>query len=321
MVAADLARMAVLIPAVLYPTPAVLYVMVALHSLLAAFFTPARSAAIALTVEGKSLTDANALDQAAFSSVMILGPLSGAWLFVSMGLRPTLLLDALSFLLSGLLIMPVIIHKTEAASAREAVFKQMRQGWAYLAGHGVILHMLSLVGVSLLCVALWIPVAPLFLKQFLHVPDSAIGLQFGLFGLGSILGSFAAPPLVKRLGRGRTFAAMLLAEASTMLVYCMAPLPLLSHAIILAWGVVVSVGVVPYLSLLQQNVQEAFLGRVFAVARQVESIATVAAIAIAVVLQSFMPPQSIFAVAALAYLGLVASSLMLPSGRKLLQSR
>jgi MFS family permease len=324
MVFADLARMALLVAVALRPAPIAIYLMLAAQSIAAAFFNPARSASVPLVVGGSYLPKANALDQAASTAVMIAGPVLGAMIFLRFGIRIALLVDAGSYLVSALLIAPVSIRKVQAGADRshdaESLLNQMKQGWHYLRGNRLASCLVALVGLSLLCVGLWTPVAPAFLHSFLHAGDASLGLQLAAFGTGGLVGSFLAPRAVRWLGKGRLFLIMLFAEAAAMWAYSITPLLAVSNAILLLWGAIVSVGVVPYYSLLQEKVDEKFLGRVFAVARQVESLATVGAIAVAIGLQHLLPPQRIFSAAAFVYFLLTAASLMTATGEHLWRS-
>jgi predicted MFS family arabinose efflux permease len=167
---------------------------------------------------------------------------------------------------------------------------------------------------------LWIPVAPSFLRTVLAGSDRALGYQLALFGIGGLLGSLAAPSIVRRWGQGPVFSTMLLGEAAAMLAYSQTTVLAWSNAIILAWGAIVSLMLVPYYSLIQTRVAEDYLGRVCAVARQSEHLATVLAIGVAVALQTRLGPQQIFLAAACMYLVLAAAALRIPSGRELLRS-
>ena len=64
-----------------------------------------------------------------------------------------------------------------------------------------------------------------------------------------------------------------------------------------------------------------FLGRVFSLARHVESIAILMAIGVAVLLQGIFRSNQILLMAGLAYVSLIVLSAMTGGGRKLIQTR
>jgi DHA3 family macrolide efflux protein-like MFS transporter len=323
MVGMDILRAGLVMTAALLPAALLVYAMTAAASVASAFFNPARMAALPLAVDGALLTKANAMDQASSTLVMIAGPALGAYLFVSAGLKATLTLDALSFLLSAALLFPLRIRSPFAAyeMRRCSMAAQVREGWHYIVRHRVVMHLMGATVVSLLCVGLWMPVAPSFVQGFLSGSATALAYQLALFGIGGIAGSLAAPYAVRRLGKGTTFSTMLLAEATAMIIYSITPSLALSNLIICLWGAIVSMMLVPYYSLLQERVDEGFLGRVSAVARQAESAAAGIAIAAAVALRSVLEPQQMFLLAGCAYLAFAALALRTRSGRDLLRSR
>jgi MFS family permease len=322
MAAMDAARAAAIGCALLDLTAGVIYAVVALGSAAGAFFGPARSALLPCVVTQERLPRANAMDQAASMMVMIAGPALGAELFLNFGLRATLATDAATYLVSAALALtiPASIGRP-AGGIPESPAAAVWAGWRYLAGHSLARHMVSLGGLSLLCVGLWIPVAPVFIRDFLHASGRTLGLQLSLFGAGGLVGSLGAPLFAARLGKGATVTFALFGEAVIMLVYATVPHAALSTAIILVWGAVVSITIVNSNALLQECVSRAFSGRVFALLRQVESAATVAAVLWASALQKRMPASHIFLSAALVYLTCLALSRRLPGGRELAHAR
>ncbi len=319
----DLVRMALLAVAAMRPTGAVIYPVAALHSIASAFFGPARSASLPLVVGQQHLTWANAMDQGAFNVILVLAPVIGAELFLRTGVRTSLLIDAASFLASALFLWTVTIRRAEPAKNRSlpCTGADYKDGWRYLFQHPLALHLVSLGFVSLLCVGLWTPLAPFFIRNFLNGSDRVLGVQLAMFGLGGISGALLAPSLIRRWGQGRSLFLSLLAEGGAMTIYSLVPSLTVSVALLFLWGNIVSIILVPYYSLLQQTVEEGFLGRTFAVARQSESVATVGAILTAMALQRILRVDQIFLTAGLLYVAFVSVSAATRSGQELLKRR
>jgi MFS family permease len=301
MVASDAVRFVALLVAIRWPAPAAVFGMMCFYSVANSFFQPTRSATLPLVVENPDLGRANSLDQGASTAVLIVAPYSGALLLYLVGLRAALAIDAASFLASALLLLPVRVPRIPQPE-RQPVLKEIRAGWSYLWSHPVALDVALLVEFSVLCVSLWTPLAPAFAKTFLHSDPSLVGLQMGLFGVGGVVGSIVAPKAQARWGKGRLLTGLLIAEACLMLTYTMLPAPAASCALIVLWGVVVTIMMVPYNCLLQETVAPEFLGRVFALTRQFENVATMVAIAVAIQLQAALTPQRSLMAAAAVYL-------------------
>lgn len=324
MIAADLSRMGFLLVIIVRPSLGTIYSMAALSSIASIFFEPARSAAIPLIVKQEDLPLANAAEQSMANLPMIAGPVIGALLLRQFGLTFSLLLDAFSFLVSATLVARARIRRVERPRlelSAAAVVGEILEGWRYLKGHRLALHLNLLLFVALICTGIWTPLAPFFIRTRLGASEHLLGWQLGLFGVGAALGAMIAPKLLARFGSGITLFAGFLAEATCLSVYGMVSRVVDSMVVVLILGVALSVVVVPFYSILQTIVDEKFLGRVFSLVKQSESVAVVLAMIAAVTLQSLMGSHLIFLFAGLIYLSFTALSSLSPGGRALLATR
>jgi MFS family permease len=317
MIASDLARCAFLLAIFAWPSVAVLYLMAALQSIATVFFQPAAASSLPLILEPEDMPRANGLDQATANLVMILGPVAGAELFLAYGLEAILLVDAASFLLSAALVTGVSVRPVAPPEKTEesGMLSELRTGWAYLREHRLVLHLAALFFVSLLCVGLWIPLAPFFVDEFLKGSEHVLGYQMAAFGAGGVLGGLLAPRLVAWLGKGKTLVLAWMAEAVAMITYSQVPQVGGSLAIIFVWGIVVTMVVVPFYSILQNIVDERFLGRVFSLLKQGENLALVLAMGAAMGLRGVLGTHLIFALAGITYFAIAAASSLTPGGR------
>lgn len=321
MIAADLLR-ALFAGAVLaWPTVWVIYVAAAFQSVATAFFQPTRSSALPRLVRERDLPAANGVEQAAGNLVLIVGPVLGAELLARWGLAVTLSVDALTFLASAALLAGLRLGGPGGGVASGSALAGVREGWRYLSAHPLAPWMALLFFVSLLCTGLWLPLAPLFLRDSLDAGPANLGWQIGVFGLGSVCGALVAPRLVTRFGKGRVLFAALLAEGSVMALYSRAPSLSAANALMLAWGITISMIVVPFYSILQTVVEERLLGRVFSVIKQCEDGALVAAMGVAAALQGRLSAADAFLAGGLLYAAFAASSLWTRGGRVLLVTR
>jgi DHA3 family macrolide efflux protein-like MFS transporter len=319
MIGSDLVRLLALLAAMQWPEPAALFTMMCFYSVANSFFQPARSAAVPLVVAKADLARANSLDQGASTAVLIAGPYAGALLLYSVGLRMALAIDAATFLVSALLLLPVEVPR-DRHSKRQPVMTEIKEGWSYLRRHPVALEAAVMVEFSVLCVSLWTPLAPAFAKNFLKSDPSLVGLQMGLFGAGGIAGSMAAPSATAKWGKGKLLTGCLVAEAAMMLLYTTTSSPAASSVLIVVWGAIVTVMMVSYNSLLQDTVASGYLGRVFALSRQFENVATVLAMGAATALESRLSPQRSLLSAAVVYLTVSSLYRLSPRGRRLAQA-
>lgn len=204
MVAADLLRAVAVLAMLLVRDPSLLWVALlatAAVSAISAFFEPASSAALPNLVAEDELPTANVLLGSAWGTMLAVGAAVGGVVAVTLGRDAAFVLDALSFALSGLLIVgirgsfggaaghvqgappPEPIRAGLLAAFGEALTlaRRSRRVAAFLlakttfgVGTGVIL-MLALFG-----------------TMVYDAGDVGIGLLFAARGLGALLGPFLA---------------------------------------------------------------------------------------------------------------------------------
>ena len=324
MVVSDLSRMILMLVILVRPSLGVIYLMTALHSVATVFFEPAKSAAIPLIVKQEDLTRANGLEQSAANLTLIAGPVLGTILLRQFGLKANLLFDAASFLVSALMVARVTIRQVERKpidlSAAGAV-NEIKEGGRYLLRHPLALHLSFLLFLALSCTSLWLPLAPFFIRDRLGVSEQLMGWQTGLFGLGAAIGALIAPRLIDRFGTGVTLFAAFLGEALNMMLYSVVSRVGISMLVIFVWGVILSIIVVPFYSILQKIVEERFLGRVFSLIKQGENLAVVLAMVAAVLLQGFVAAPLILLLAGLVYFAFTVASSFSRGGLALLATQ
>lgn len=324
MIVSDLLRMVFMLLIWWWPTMEMIYLMAALHSIASVFHLPAKSALIPAVVKESDWPSANGLDQSASSLTLVAGPIIGAELLILLGLKATLIVDALSFLVSALLLVrvksrPVAREHVELSLA--TTVQNVKAGWNYIAANGLVLRLIFMVFVSLLCAGMWIPLAPSFVRDHLAGSSRLIGWQMGIWGVGAILGGLLAPILVRRFGKGLMVFLGLLTEGVSLTVYAIVSHIGVSMLLMFVLGIVVSIVVVSFYSILQTVVEEQFLGRVFSIVKQSENLAVVLAMVMAVLLHGFLESHVIFLIAGLFYVALTIASSFSRSGRLLLGTR
>ena len=90
-----------------------LYLLTVMQFALSALFTPARSAVLANVVDEKDLVTANALDSFTWSTMLAVGALLGGVVASLFGANTAFVLDAFTYLLSGVLLMQIVMPKRD----------------------------------------------------------------------------------------------------------------------------------------------------------------------------------------------------------------
>jgi MFS family permease len=271
MVSCELAQgVIVAVIAVTLPSLALLLVLVAAQSCVAAVFQPASRAAVPTLVPDADLGRANAAIGFGTNGLDSAGPLVGATLLAWLSVRDLLLVDAATFAVSAALIvmLPAMARAREhgpvtlVAGARQ-LRSQARDGLAYL-WRDKVLRIITLAFCAVVLFNGVDDVALVFLaKRTLHASNSAASLMYAGAGLGLLAGFV----LLARAGpRLRMLVLILAGYAVSSLGNLLTGI---SFAVVAALGfqVIRGLGVaamdVGHNTLIQRLVPADMLGRVF----------------------------------------------------------
>lgn len=154
-----------------------------------ALFGPAFTAIVPSIVGGDLLVQANALGQFIRPlAMMVLGPLLGGLLVYSLGAGWAFIADALSFAWSALMVLRMRSRRVERDDeGRGSLWEDTREGLRFVRHHTWLLAGLLGGAVSLFCI--WGPydtLLPYVVKYDMHGSALALGLVFGVGGLGAV---------------------------------------------------------------------------------------------------------------------------------------
>ncbi len=206
MVSADLARVVVvgLIPFVTEVWQ--VYVLIFMLNSFTAFFTPTFQATIPFVADKDQYPQAIALSGATYEILGVLGPGVAGGVAVLFGSRGIFWVDAITFLISGLLILtlPRNLQVSRAEVEPESVAKTLRdikEGTTRLWRDALIRYALVLELVAAVSGA-WVLVnTVVYVKEGLSLGDISYGWLMAAFGVGATLAALALGAFEKRLPR------------------------------------------------------------------------------------------------------------------------
>lgn len=203
MIAVDLLRtlMILLIP-LLYLVEALtldrLYVLVFLTAIVSTIFGPALASAVPLIAPKDRLVAANALMQSTTNVGLLVGPAISGVGIALMGAQNVLYVDAATFLLSALCLMPMRIHETldhaglmnKGKGWTAGVAQEMLAGFrfVFIEQKTVLLLMLTATLYSV-GVSAFVFLLPVFAKDVLAVGPVQLGWLWSSLGVGMLLAS------------------------------------------------------------------------------------------------------------------------------------
>ncbi len=258
----------------------VAYIVVFVQSAIAAFFAPAESALLPVLAGRDRLGAANSLNVLNNSIAKLLGPAVAGVLLGALGLPGVVLADSASFLVAGAMIgfieVPSLPRaeeiKSAARSAWAAFWGEWLDGLRLVGRHsivsGVFVVALTAAAANSILSALY----PAWVKDILASGPQVFGLLTSAEAVGGLIGGVAVGHVSSLVRPGNLVAVgYVLAGVISLALWNLPYIPLLHLPIVPSALVLSTLVVVPVIAsevgqqtLLQTNVDDGYLGRVFA---------------------------------------------------------
>ena len=264
LIAGDLVRAILVFGLIFVRDLTAIYALVFLLGAAETVFNPTVRAAFPGVVGGGDLTRANALISGTFSFSVMAGPALGGVLVASVGVEVAFLLDALTFLVSAVLISTIPLPAPGRGGEGEGFFGALRAGFGYLAGARVPLAIVAGAFLATLTANATIPAEAFLAKDTFGAGDIGYGPIASLWGGGMILGSALTAVLGGKSDLTLLYFLSIFATAIAFVGVGLSPTFVLALGAIAVAGVANGVDNVATDTVLQKRVPDAFMGRVFA---------------------------------------------------------
>ena len=181
----------------------IIYLVAILQSSLGQFFIPAKNALLPRLVGNDDLVPANALNSLSDNLTRLIGPALGGALYGLVGLSTVVLIDAASFIVSGLLLTLIAVPADAAPDGESAARRGAAAVWGeWIAGLRIVRQDRLLTGVFLMLgiaminegvlVSLLVP----FVKDVLGGSAAHLGWLMSAQAIGGVIGGM----LIGRIG-------------------------------------------------------------------------------------------------------------------------
>jgi MFS family permease len=229
-------------------------------------YSIAESACLPQVVSREDLPAAVALGATSDAAARLAGP-SLAGLLYTVNRALPFLVDAASYAASVVSLLFIRAEfQEERAATQGRLWAEMCAGLRWLWGHAQLRFLALLVGGLNLC-SFGYPLILIVRARELHANAFAIGLLFGIGGIGGMLGSLLAAPLRRRFTLEQIIVGAVWGWVLTWLPFALAQnLPALFVADVVGWPVV-SIFLVTQYSYRLTLIPEELLGRVNSVFR------------------------------------------------------
>ncbi|RBQ15111.1 MFS transporter [Spongiactinospora rosea] len=166
-------------------------------------FDVANSTFLPSIVSREQLQSRNSLTSGTQATAQLGGPSAGGLIVQLLGAVPTLLVDAVSYLVSALLLRSLPERRAEAPGHRTPMRAMIREGWRFVVHHPVMGPcMWAATAANTVCGAQHALYA-LYLVRELHAEPGLVGLLLAADGVGTLIGAALTNRLTARLGTAR----------------------------------------------------------------------------------------------------------------------
>ena len=265
LVASDLVRATLVLGLVFVRDLVLIYGLIFLMGFARTLFNPTIRAAFPSVVGEGDLTRANSLIGSTFSASVTVGPALGGLLVAAVGVSGAFLLDAATYLISAGLLSRIPLPRPQREEEEVGVFRELRSGFSYLAGARVPLAVMIGAFLTVLATDLAIPAEVFLAKDTFGAGDVGYGLLVSVWGGGMVLGSALMAVLGDRLRLLPIYFLGIFVWALALAGTGLSPTFVLALGMLAIAGAANGLDNVVTDTILQRQVPDAFLGRVFSV--------------------------------------------------------
>ncbi|MFC4021113.1 MFS transporter [Micromonospora sp. GCM10011542] len=154
-------------------------------------------------VPAAQLQARNSLNSGTHAATQLGGPSLGGLAVQLLGAVPTLLVDAVSYLISAVLLRTLPARRVQRPAERPPMVTMIREGWHFVLRHPIIgPSMWDATATNFVCGAM-LALFPYYLVRELHASPFEVGLLLAADGLGTLIGAALTTRFTNRVGTAR----------------------------------------------------------------------------------------------------------------------
>ncbi|GIP28091.1 putative MFS-type transporter YfiS [Paenibacillus sp. J23TS9] len=290
MMISDVARFAIVGALLFADSLWQIYIILVLKGMMAVLFSPAKSGKVKELVPSSQMNQAVSISSGIEQVTKIIGPALGGVLVTLIGIKFCFVLDALSYLLSAVLLLGVPGHaksageeKTEALKTDEKIsfWKEMGAGVQLIGSIPILAASVVTIFMMLMVVTIADSQVVVLFRGIPGVSENLLGWCMGASGLGTLVAALIAGkskwnPLAK-IGLGTAITGVVFGLAAV--VVTLAGASSWTYAVLFASFFFAGFGAgwtyIPFSALLQQRTPVSLTGRVFGAVNSLNSTAVI----------------------------------------------
>jgi predicted MFS family arabinose efflux permease len=214
-----------------------MYAVALLVGVFTVFFDVSYQSYLPALIERKDLVEGNSKLEVSRSTAQVAGPGLAGFLIQFVGGAAAIIVDAVSYLGSALLVW--LVRKPEprpspADGATTSIFAELREGLQVVFGNPILRRIVGCTATSNLGSNILFAVALIFFYRRLQLSPAQVGIVFGVGSIGGLVGATVSATIARRLKVGPTIiAASLLSSlyfAGLPAALVLPPVPVLTLA-------------------------------------------------------------------------------------------
>ena len=181
-------------------------------------FDVSNSTFVPTVVDRAHLTARNSLLSGTRAVTQLGGPSLGGVLVQLLNAAPTLLVDAVSYVISAVLLRTLPRGVVQRPDAPPRTGAMIREGWRFVTRHPVMRPCMGVATAVNFVSGGLLALTPVYLVRDLHLAPGIVGLLIATDGVGSLVGATLTPRLSRTMGSARAVLTASVAVVVTALL-------------------------------------------------------------------------------------------------------
>ena len=305
LVASDLIRAVLVLLLIVVHNVWGYYIVLAAVSVVSSVFGPAQGVAVRSLVPINGMRSAQALLQQVMFVMRIIGGPIAAFLLVHASVNVSFYADALSFVISGLLMASLTLPKTaqvqepapvEQKGGLSRVLSDMKQGTSFIVHHAALFFVITAMGAGMFILGCFGPLIAVYVRDTLHASTRTFGAASAMIGVGIMAGINLLNAIANNVKNSTQVYFGLTGIAIGLILLSVLPFLAVTIVSLLLIGFAVAGIIVPAQTLIQQETPQAMLGRVGSTVMSLIFSAQIAGLLLSGVLANHMSVRGVFGI-------------------------
>ncbi|HEY4358681.1 MAG TPA: MFS transporter [Acidobacteriaceae bacterium] len=285
------------------------YAVLAAISVVSSVFTPAQGIAVRSAVPLHGMRSAQALMQQVMFIMRIIGAPLASLLLVRFTAISCFIIDAVSFVASGLFIVSVALKSTPKSAVildpekkektgLAKVLDDMKQGTSFIVHHAGLFFVIVAMAAAMFVLGCFGPLIAVYVRDILHASTKTFGITSAMIGVGLMAGINVLTMAAKRVSNNVLVYTGLIGIAVGTSI--MAGIPHIAAAVVglLIIGFAVGGIIVPSQTMIQEETPQSMLGRVGSTVMSLVFTAQILGLVLSGILADHISVRSVFALCA-----------------------